>query len=312
MARSVRTVDLYGTNHIMNRGSSDTVIFKTNKDKEVFLNIIKKAQKIYNFVLYSYCIMDTHFHLLIYSNGSNISIYMKYIQQCFAMYYNRTNKRHGHVFADRFKSVPAKADADLSMSCAELNISAYIHNNPKDVAGYIGKMERFKYCSFGVYLGLREDYLNILNTDYILSFFHPSDRGIAREKYRDFVYQFSHIDMKETIEFKNESYKYHSDKKSLVNKTFTPKQIIDFVSKYVGDDFCAHVKYNHKNSKIKSLCVILMRSICGLTLKDIGSILGNVTSSNVWALSENGLSFINKEYKNIINDFIEYSNMPSA
>ncbi|MCY6371002.1 transposase [Clostridium ganghwense] len=306
MPRSLRNTDIYGTNHIMNRGSSDTIIFENDKDKKVFLNIVKKAQKIYNFVLYSYCIMDTHFHLLIYSNGANISTYMKYIQQCFAIYYNKTYCRHGHVFADRFKSVPAKADCRLPISLAELNISAYIHNNPKDVQGYNSNMENYTYCSFGIYMGIKKDKLNILNTDYILSFFHSKNKGIARKKYRDFVYQFHNIEIKENIEFQSEPLKYHSDKKLLVNK-FTPKQIIDFVSVYTGEDFCVHMKYNHKNFKMKSLCVILMRSVCGLTLKEISSILGNVTSSNVWKLCENGLTLINKEYKNIIDDFIKYN-----
>ncbi|QGU95907.1 hypothetical protein GOM49_13125 [Clostridium bovifaecis] len=170
MSRPLRFAqyDPYGTYHIMNRGSSDTIILKYDTDKDKFLNIIKKAQALFNFTLYSYCLMDTHFHLLIYSNGANISDYMKYIQQCFACYYNRTHKRHGHVFADRFKSVRAIDKPNSITASSELNISAYIHSNPKDIPGYEGRMEQYKYCSFGIYMGLRKDKLNILNTDYII------------------------------------------------------------------------------------------------------------------------------------------------
>jgi REP element-mobilizing transposase RayT len=312
MARALRLAkyDPYGTYHIMNRGSSDTIILKTDADKEKFLKILKKAQKIYNFTLYSYCLMDTHFHLLIYSNGSNISDYMKYIQQCFAMYYNRIYARRGHVFADRFKSVPAIDKPNSTTSSAELSISAYIHSNPKDVIGYHGRMEKYQYCSFGVYMGLRRDKLGILDIDYILSFFHKSDKGKAKQKYKKFVYGMHNMDMKEDTEFKSEPWIYKSGK-SLIVKNFAPQQVFDFVSEYIGKKGIPYIKYNRKNLNYKSICVILMRSICGFKLSDICSILGNITSSNVWKLCDNGISIITKNYKNIIDDFISYTKSSS-
>lgn len=308
MARPLRFAqyDPYGTYHIMNRGSSDTIILKNAADKEKFLNIIKKAQTLFNFTLYSYCLMDTHFHLLIYSNGANISDYMKYIQQCFACYYNRTYQRHGHVFADRFKSVPAIDKPNSITLSSELSISAYIHSNPKDVPGYQGRMEKYKYCSFGIYLGLRKDKLNILNTDHILSIFHSSDKGIAKYKYKEFVYRMHSMDMKEETEFQSEPWNYKPGKSMLVSN-LSPEQVFQFVSKYTGQEGIPYVKYNRKNLNYKAICIILMRSVCGFNLNDICSILGNVTASNVWQLCESGLNIITQNYKDIIYDFINYA-----
>lgn len=302
--------DQYGTYHIMNRGCSDTIIFKEDKDKDKFLHILKKAQKIFNFTLYSYCLMDTHFHLLIYSNGANISDYMKYIQQCFAMYYNQAHNRHGHVFADRFKSVPATDKPNSLISSAKLSISAYIHSNPQDVIGYSGRLERYKYSSFGIYLGLKKDKLEILDTDYILSLFNSSDKGIARKKYKDFVYEMYNINMKEDTKFRSEPWKYEPGKTMLIND-FTHKQVYDFVSQYLDQEGIPYLKYNRKNLNFKAICVILMRSVCGFKISDICSILGNVTTSNVCKLCDTGLNIITKEHKNIIYDFIDYASSKS-
>ena len=312
MARALRLAQYtpHGTYHIMNRGSSDTVIFKNAADKETFLKILKKAQTIYNFTLYSYCLMDTHFHLLINSNGANISDYMKYVQQCFAMYYNRTYARKGHVFADRFKSVPAIDKPNSITSSAELSMSAYIHNNPKDVIGYNGRTEKYKYCSFGIYLGLRKDKLNILNTGYILSLFNSSDKGKARLSYKKFVYGMHNMDMKEDNEFKSEPWNYKPGK-SLIVRNFTPQQIFDFVSEYIGEKGIPYAKYNRKNLNYKAICIILMRSICDLKLTDVCSLLGNVTSSNVWKLCDKGINIITNKYENIIDDFISYTKSSS-
>lgn len=313
MARSLRMAqfDPYGTYHIMNRGSSDTIIFKTKSDKNKFLAILKKAQKMFNFKLYAYCLMDTHFHLLIYSNGANISDYMKYIQQCFAIYYNKTYSRRGHVFADRFKSVPAIDKPNFLNSSSLLIISAYIHSNPKDIIGYYGRMEKYKYCSFGIYLGLRKDKLGILDTDYILSLFDSKDKGKARSKYKDFVYGMHNMETKEEIEFKSEPWVYKPYKTKLIDK-FNPRQIFDFVADYTGKKGIPYAKYNKDNLNFKAICIVLMRSIFGLKLKDICSILGNVTSSNVSKLCDNGINLIITNYENIINDFVEYANSKSA
>lgn len=309
MSRALRCAqfDSYGTYHIINRGSSDTIIFKEDKDKEKFLYILKKAQKIFNFTLYAYCLMNTHFHLLIYSNGANISEYMKYIQQCFAIYYNQAHERHGHVFADRFKSVPAVDTANSIISSAELSISAYIHTNPVDIPGYHGRMERYKYCSFGIYMGIKKDELNILNTDYILSLFNSSDKGKAKGKYKEFVYTMYKTDMKEKTEFESEPWVYKPGKTMLVSN-YTPQQVFQFVSKYTQEYGVPYVKYNRKNLNYKAICIILMRSVCGFKLSEICSILGNITASNVWKLCETGLNIITDKYKNIMEDFISYAN----
>ena len=104
MPRSARVKSFDSVFHIMVRSISDTPLYKCNSDKDKYLQLIKKYQDIHLFKVYSYCIMDTHAHMIIDTVGSDISKVMHSINQCYAQYFNRKYERHGHVFQDRFKS----------------------------------------------------------------------------------------------------------------------------------------------------------------------------------------------------------------
>ena len=97
--------------------------------------------------------------------------------------------------------------------------------------------------------------------------------------------------------------------KHILVRDFKPSDIIDFVTHYTNDHFCIYAKYNHKNIEYKSICIVLMRSLCDFKFSDISKTIGNLTYSNIGRLCEKGLSLINtcEKYKNIVNDFINYS-----
>lgn len=47
----------------------------------------------YNFIIYAYCLMDNHVHLLINDNGNDISKLMKSINVSYVLYFNRKYKK---------------------------------------------------------------------------------------------------------------------------------------------------------------------------------------------------------------------------
>ncbi len=51
-----------------------------------------------NFILYAYCIMDNHSHLIIKEEDQTLSEIMKRINISYANYFNRKYDRVGHVF----------------------------------------------------------------------------------------------------------------------------------------------------------------------------------------------------------------------
>ncbi|NLP28574.1 MAG: transposase [Clostridia bacterium] len=289
--------------HIMIRSISEVPLFKDNRDRNKYLELLKKYMDLYRFRLYAYCLMTTHAHFIIDCSGADISKIMKSINQSYAMYYNKRHNRHGHLFQDRFKSKIVNSDRYLMM------LSAYIHNNPKDIKAYKNDVAKYPYSSLSIYLGKKVDTLKILDANYILQQF-GSDIMKARKKYLELlknVYQLpDSVELEKAAEFIPEENEYRSEK-PLVYRDFSLASIKDFITSYLGQNFNLHLKYNHKNNELKSLFIVLARSLSNLTLKDICITLKNLTLSSVWRLSQKGSDLIlsDPKYKNIIDDFLK-------
>ena len=289
--------------HIMARSISEVQLFKTNQDKEKYMLLIKEYQKVYNFKLYAYCLMDNHVHLMVDCNGADISKIMHCINFKYARYYNTVHQRHGHLFQDRFKSKIVEDDRYL------MALSAYIHNNPLDISGYENRPEDYCYSSLAVYLGLKEDGYEVLDKEFILRLF-GENKNKSRERYMNLVIRTHTVPLdnitKEETEFEDEKTEYRSERKILV-RNFN----IDDVMQYVADKFeieksLFHIKYQKDIIPIKGVLVLLLRNLCNASIKGICSILGNITGSRVSKLSSIGVDVVSsdKRYRNIISDFI--------
>lgn len=294
MPRTARLKSPCGIYHVMIRGISELSLFKSNDDKDKYLKLIKKYQNIFGYKIYAYCLMTTHGHLIIDSLGADISKFMKSINLSYSIYFNKKYNRHGHVFQDRFKSKLITDDKYLLLA------SAYIHNNPKDIKKYKHSVEKYKYSSLGIYLSSYSDPNNILDINYILQHF-SSNLQKAKEKYLEFSKRYAEYNdssINDEIEFINEGSEYRRDRTILV-RNYAPEKIISFISNYVKIPFNINIKYNHRNGELRAVCVVIMRSLCDFTLKQIGAVLGNVTLSNVCRLCERGLKLITEDEKYI-------------
>jgi len=69
-----------------------------------FLEILEESAEVYNFDIYSYVLMDNHYHLLIKTSALNLSLLMRQINSRYSMYFNRKYKRVGPLWQGRFKS----------------------------------------------------------------------------------------------------------------------------------------------------------------------------------------------------------------
>jgi len=284
----------------MGRSISDIPLFRDDKDKDKYLFYVKKYQKKFDFKVYAYCLMSTHAHLLIDANGADISKFMHGINQSYAQYFNNKYDRHGHVFQDRFKSKVVDSDDYL------FTVSAYIHNNPTDIEGYENCPEEYKYSSFSVYLGLKEDVYGIVDEEFIMGLFNENVKK-AREKYYKFVMKCDDEYMKMQHEFKDEKGQYRSERTVLV-RDFKAEDVMDFIEKYTNvDEKMLKWKYKREAKESRALCVFLIRYYCDFTYKEICALIGRLTLSRVSELSNIGLELIenNKRYKNIMEDFLK-------
>ena len=127
MARQLRIQYPGAVYHITCRGNALQDIYKDNKDRKEFLEILKESQKIYSIKVYSYVLMGNHYHILLETPKGNISDYMRHLTMRYTSHFNRRHKKVGHVFQGRFKGILVDKNTYLTM------LSRYIHLNPVKV-----------------------------------------------------------------------------------------------------------------------------------------------------------------------------------
>ncbi|MBC7194547.1 MAG: transposase [Caldisericia bacterium] len=141
-----------GIFHIISKAVEETNLFEEEEDYENFLKILKEEKENHKILLYSYCLMPNHYHLLLETFDSNLSDFMKILNFRYSLYYNFKYFRKGHLFSDRFKSYYINNEGYL------LNVSRYIHLNPVE-ANIISNPEGYRWSSY-IYYYLDENSLS--------------------------------------------------------------------------------------------------------------------------------------------------------
>lgn len=128
--------------HNMTQGINKEYIFEENRCKKKYMELLQKESNKFNINLIAFTIMDNHAHILLYTeNIKNMSLFMKSINEQFAMYYNYINERVGIVFRNRYKSQPILSERQL------INCIRYIFNNPVR-AKIVLNPEEYIYSNF--------------------------------------------------------------------------------------------------------------------------------------------------------------------
>lgn len=65
MPRQARIKGEFSVYHIIQRGNERKNLFLSDDDRLSFVETLERTKKKYNFLLYAYCLMDNHVHLLI-------------------------------------------------------------------------------------------------------------------------------------------------------------------------------------------------------------------------------------------------------
>ncbi len=168
--------------HIFNRGVENRIIFVDDQDYIVFIGLLKKYLSGQNhnknnrhkflpltgeLELLAYCLMPTHFHLLVFQKTEDAIVkLMRRVAIGYVMYFNDRYKRVGGLFQARYKAALIDEEAYLH------HISRYIHLNPKEY-------KQWPYSSLQYYQ--KRQSAKWLNTQRILDLFN------SRREYLDFV-----------------------------------------------------------------------------------------------------------------------------
>ena len=174
MSRPKRIDFPFSVFHAFSRSLSGVALFHDTKDRAKFLYYLAKYIKIYKFRVHAWCLMPTHFHLLLESlKTRGLSDLMHRLLTAYTVYYNKRRQRNGHLFQGRFKSlIVEKADYFLA-------VSRYIHLNPASEFNKTNP-ENYEGSSLRFYVkGGEPDYLYTSET---LRWFQGK-----RNKYAEFV-----------------------------------------------------------------------------------------------------------------------------
>ena len=162
--------------HVMNSGVGRRDIFKTDKQRKIFLNVVGKAVKVFGAEVHAYCLMSNHYHLLVKTPRGNLSQVMRHINGVYTQHFNRDDQSEGPLFKGRYKAILIDGERYL------LQVSRYIHLNPLE-AKLVKKADKYRWSS---YLG----YLKSDNTDSWLTvneILAMVNKKNSREVYRRFV-----------------------------------------------------------------------------------------------------------------------------
>ena len=126
--------------------------------------------------------MPNHFHLLLRTGNIPLSTVMRRLLTGYAIWFNRSRSRHGHLFQNRFKSILCQKDAYL------LELVRYVHLNPlrAGLVRGLAELDNYPYSGHSTLMGRLKNPWQ--ETKEILSLFGKTPDS-ARRSYRMFVEQ---------------------------------------------------------------------------------------------------------------------------
>lgn len=177
MPRQKRLLSPTHIYHVMVRGNTGRDIFIDDEDRQKLLKVIYNKKREKEFILYAYCLMNNHFHLVLKEYKDDISHIMKRINTTYVVYFNKKYQLTGHLFQSRFRSEVVASDDYL------LALIRYVHRNPVK-AGLVDTPQDYQWSSFLSYFDT-DSQNRLVQTQDIFRFF-SEDLKEAVSQFIDF------------------------------------------------------------------------------------------------------------------------------
>lgn len=292
MSRAARIKDPEGVYHVMSRSITEFDLFPDDSDKNAFLDILQKYKEKFQCKIYGYCLMSNHYHLHLDTCGFDISSFMKCLNQSHVRRINFKYNRRGHLLAERFNSKIVKTDQ------YNLTVSAYIHNNSKDLPGFAGKESDYPYSSLGIYLGKRKDRRDLIDTDFILGSVNEIDKGKAIKAYSEMVIEKRDMDTNINLrkyleEFQKEQFEYKSHRE-IILRNKKPEEVIKYISQKfeISDSIELTHRWRRSTIRYRSVVAYALSVLCGMSYREICKYMNNITAAGCARLSQIGFEII--------------------
>ena len=177
MTRPLRLEFAGALYHLTARGDRQEPIFEDDHDRLVFLDLLAKEVLQQGWVLYAFCLMGNHYHLLLETPEPNLVRGMRRLNGVYTQAFNRRHRRVGHVLQGRYQSILVNKEAYLRELCR------YVVLNPVR-AGMVASVEDWHWSSYLPTAG-RMPCPPWLNAAAVLGLF--GEGAAARRAYERFV-----------------------------------------------------------------------------------------------------------------------------
>ncbi|HEY7690931.1 MAG TPA: transposase [Gaiellaceae bacterium] len=138
MPRQPRNLLPDGIFHVTARAVSQEPLFADDHDRRRFLWLLNRFCREYGLRRRAYCLMGTHYHLLLEGRSADLSKLMHRLNSGYAQRFNERHSRYGHLFGERYTVRVITDNRQLR------DTYAYIDANPR-VAGLCAWDERWPW-----------------------------------------------------------------------------------------------------------------------------------------------------------------------
>ncbi len=133
--------------HVMNRGRGRQFIFHDDRYYQSFVDCLAAAHQRFGLEIHAYCLMGSHYHLLVKTPRGNLGRAMRHINGVYTQRYNFLKNTDGALFRGRYKAILIEASSYL------LEVSRYIHRNPVEVSKpLVENLTDYRWSSYPAYM----------------------------------------------------------------------------------------------------------------------------------------------------------------
>lgn len=144
MSRNLRLFSTSKIYHIIFKGIDNQNIFYDDHDRNFFLEQISITKKKFNYLVYAYCLMENHVHMVMRCEDAFLSKSIQSLMIRYVQYFNKKYMRIGPLVQNRFRSKNIETQAYF------LSVCRYVHRNPENAG--IAKTQNYEWSSYKEYL----------------------------------------------------------------------------------------------------------------------------------------------------------------
>lgn len=257
MARSSRFFSNSKTYHIILKGIDSQTIFYDDQDRKFFLKQVSITKKEFNYIVYAYCLMANHVHLVLKCEDAFLSSSMKSLLVRYVHYFNQKYKRTGPLMQNRFKSKNVENERYF------MDVCRYVHRNPENAG--IALTQNYEWSSYKEYVGKEQ----IINKNILLHYLNNDIKEFIK-----YTLKTSDIeDLKEYAEYE------------MIDK-LTDEQLIQYIMKkfYIKNISDIPLFFKSKNKEGLEKIIKAISNIKGVNITQVARVtrLGRRCIEKAW------------------------------